>query len=506
MAQFLLALSLLISTTALAGPAPVAGFPAPPLQDNELLAPTRDGCNLVIRKQSPAADAEALRAIAAQTWGGVCVAGYAMGGGQQTFPHWWGRPFGPASVVLNDGSELLSFAWDGREVSETTHSSTGLRFAAKQGSQINTPDAQVRTSVKSCMLDRARFEQCRSKQQWEVLSVIRTDLRTGQVTEEYCPRPRHAEGCEPVWKKLSAPVKAEADRFTARFSAAAEQRWAETQQIVERWKAYLAAERDAAARAEAERLAAQKRVEDQRQSDLRVAAEAQARVVADARRAAQEASAAQARAEQLAYQESEVTFANALETFSAGQLYALADEMQTNGDNNRARRALRAIIGRFESHPLAATAVQQLTRLPVTGDDQPGRRPTQRTMGPPPKFSSVCARNARKVDDLLEVETGGGIMTSTPAIIETLQTFIQLRAACLRDDAASREAVFNLDRDIAVYRAQCNERPAECNAPDEPHVQRYIQVLRTEAGRAIQEPDYSIDLGPVGVPDDGSGG
>lgn len=53
-------------------------------------------------------------------------------------------------------------------------------------------------------------------------------------------------------------------------------------------------------------------------------------------------------------------FQTKLDTYGAGQLFALADELAEQGQADQSRAARRALISRFPESPLAATAAQQL--------------------------------------------------------------------------------------------------------------------------------------------------
>ena len=105
--------------------------------------------------------------------------------------------------------------------------------------------------------------------------------------------------------------------------------------------AMLAAE--AQQKTQAERMAREaevRRVEEERQSAMRAAADQQRK--------------SEAAAAERAYRES-------LNSMSAGQLFAKADELSSAGDKSKAREVLRTLVSRFPDHPLAATAAQQIS-------------------------------------------------------------------------------------------------------------------------------------------------
>jgi hypothetical protein len=56
----------------------------------------------------------------------------------------------------------------------------------------------------------------------------------------------------------------------------------------------------------------------------------------------------------------DLAYKNILSTMNAGQLFAKADELSSQGDTAKAREVLRTLVSRFPDHPLAATAAQQM--------------------------------------------------------------------------------------------------------------------------------------------------
>jgi hypothetical protein len=59
-------------------------------------------------------------------------------------------------------------------------------------------------------------------------------------------------------------------------------------------------------------------------------------------------------------EQAEQQFRASLQTMNPGQLFARADELNAQGDRDRAREAQRALMSRFPDHPLAATAARQM--------------------------------------------------------------------------------------------------------------------------------------------------
>ena len=117
--------------------------------------------------------------------------------------------------------------------------------------------------------------------------------------------------------------------------------------------------------------------------DARQAAEAQQKLayerqqLEDAERlaAAERQKASQAAAEQRRKEEAaavERAYRESLNTMNAGQLFAKADELSSNGDSAKAREVLRTLVSRFPNHPLAAQAAAQMTSGSATNAQSGG--------------------------------------------------------------------------------------------------------------------------------------
>ncbi|MEQ1536652.1 MAG: hypothetical protein ABL923_12335 [Burkholderiaceae bacterium] len=63
------------------------------------------------------------------------------------------------------------------------------------------------------------------------------------------------------------------------------------------------------------------------------------------------------------------SFRDSLAKMNAGQLFAKADELSSQGDKAKAREVLRILVSRFPDHPLAATAAQQIAALGNTANN-----------------------------------------------------------------------------------------------------------------------------------------
>ena len=82
----------------------------------------------------------------------------------------------------------------------------------------------------------------------------------------------------------------------------------------------------------------------------------------DAKAAAQRA-AQQERAAAEQQRVKEQLFSDAMQKGSVGELYALADQLESEGQADASRKAYRAVVTRFPDHPLAATAANRLGAL-----------------------------------------------------------------------------------------------------------------------------------------------
>lgn len=79
--------------------------------------------------------------------------------------------------------------------------------------------------------------------------------------------------------------------------------------------------------------------------------------------------------------ERERQFHAELQHANPGQLYALADQWREQGDADKARQALRAMVTRFPDHALTASAVSQLNRLNAAVLAPPASPVTRPTSG-----------------------------------------------------------------------------------------------------------------------------
>ncbi|WP_447774997.1 hypothetical protein [Variovorax boronicumulans] len=106
----------------------------------------------------------------------------------------------------------------------------------------------------------------------------------------------------------------------------------------------------------------------------------------------------------------EQQFRSSLQTMNPGQLFARADELNTQGDKTRAREVQRALTSRFPNHPLAATAARQIAGESSTSSETSsnaasaaGTRATVATRGEP-SVEMLISRCSETLKTTIDVE------------------------------------------------------------------------------------------------------
>lgn len=217
------------------------------------------------------------------------------------------------------------------------------------------------------------------------------------------------------------------------------------------------------------------------------------RAAAEARQRAVLESEAKAR---VAAEGKERDYRASLGTMNAGQLYALADELKSNGDANKSREVLRALVSRFPDHPLGAQAVQQMQAL-----SQP--RPVPAAAAPPAArtdFSSVCMRNYRKIWDTLKAQQAPIYPGIDSTLRDNAPLVDQVLAPCAgfdRSAADMRKRVQDNTRD-EIETCRRNGTMPMCASRTDPQNQRGADLLRAQVAMALSNPNYSADLGSAG--------
>lgn len=220
----------------------------------------------------------------------------------------------------------------------------------------------------------------------------------------------------------------------------------------------------------------------------RAAAEAQQRAVLEAQAKAR--AAAQAR---------ERDYRASLGTLNAGQLYALADELKSNGDANKSREVLRALVSRFPDHPLGAQAVRQMQALA-----QP-RPAAAAPVGAAPAaartdFSSVCMRNFRKIWDILKAQQAPIYPGIDSARRDAAPLMDQVLAPCAGFDRSAADMRRNWQDGTRDEIESCRRNGTQlmCAARTDPQNQKGADLLRAQVALALGNPNYSADLGSAG--------
>jgi hypothetical protein len=180
--------------------------------------------------------------------------------------------------------------------------------------------------------------------------------------------------------------------------------------------------------------------------------------------------------EQLAAEE-EAIFVKNIETVNnPGTLFTLADELAELGNQDRARRAFRALVRRFPDSPLAAQAAARLG----SGADAstPATRPATSTSSTA-RWSSVCMRNMNKLQQKISAE--GKTFQFSRGFYDALLNMV---SPCQSYDSEARSEVGIKSRERASLSGQ---------DPYDPN----LAWLQAESRKAVSDPNYSADLGPV---------
>jgi len=327
-----------------------------PLLPNEVIVPMQN-CAMVF--PGAAVTPEVRATYAKMLWTGACryglIDGWGVMGEQSTLDSireqhlnldsqaFYGRltglsrsnAFGGNSVTWTAGGKLVSY--DGLDDAMTP------RWGAFMTAGDPAPTSlmimygggayrRVATSKADCTyFDRDKWDAeakrankgCGQGAQFPIYGVtVSTNTDTTGVTT-YCPDPRTYVGCEGLWRQQLGTMVADAATIKAEIVAKMELDHAAIAATVQAYETQLAAADAAAKHAAAERAAAAQAAQDQAMADFRASLAAK----------------------------------------NAGQLFALADELRTKGDDDRAREVLRTLVSRFPDHPLSVTAAQQLSAM-----------------------------------------------------------------------------------------------------------------------------------------------
>lgn len=326
-----------------------------PLGPDEVVIPTRN-CSFVV-VAPPGTDLDALRTSHAKmTWDGPCRYGLAHGTGTFGEPDTlaslrgygiqiqseavFGRLLPGSRTVNANGDVEIMASSNGRSASlKNLDASNTPRWGAdnmRGGSQMTVyadgDFTAVSTWSQTCRYydqDKMSAEEkrankgCREGATFTIYNVWRFTKNDTTGEHRYCPDPRTPSGCEGLWREMTAPLAPQVQAIQAEANASAAATRARVAQMMQSYDRRLA---------EAETA--------RRQAAMQRAAEAQA-----------------------AAEKEEAEFQASLKTKNPGQLFALADQLRSDGDTYRAREALRALVSRFPDHPLAVTAAQQMSQM-----------------------------------------------------------------------------------------------------------------------------------------------
>lgn len=196
------------------------------------------------------------------------------------------------------------------------------------------------------------------------------------------------------------------------------------------------------------------------------------------------------------------------QAMNSGQLFAEADELNTQGDFTRAREVHRSLMSRFPDHALTATVARQMAGDSGSGMASPSSSPSPR----PSTFtkersrhSSVCARNIAKVEQVLKAAN----VLRYPALGTFDYDFYDMvnRVAqrCMANDPAMKDTYDSNERNRSQLQAYCQTRSRPCSrwAEHEPEAgknQRWFELFSAEYNKMMADWDgYSRELdGPGG--------
>lgn len=444
---------------------------APPLMASEVFGLTSNGCGIVMDTGRPGAVVEipatvttparkvtAEQYIGEQVWKGDCSSGLAMG---------WGR-YGPPG---KDGVD--SEFWPEQEFAygysldvmrsqmDTHYMLPAVEGAARQvsirrlgedgsgapawassgsdlwgGSSVSADGLNFRTNTSNCYIDSKRFRGC-SGDGYPVFGITRQELVTGgQVTEHWCPDPRSSSGCASLWNELAGPTLAKARAIISEWR---EKRDARVEEYALTMRPWLSRkdERDAAQRAEADRLAAE------RDSAARAA---------------------------------EQRYRDSLKTLNAGELFTLADELAATGDATKAREVRRALVSRFPDSALAATAAQQLAATAVAASPSSVASSTPAGNGYAAGVvggAGLPLAECRRMEDASDIPRKMAALQQdnlnqmTRGIIVAADFMIDTYRACLPDPTA-QQIVAQYEKTRAETLVTCRKVSSTDNCTDSP--------------------------------------
>lgn len=201
-------------------------------------------------------------------------------------------------------------------------------------------------------------------------------------------------------------------------------------------------------------------------------------------------------------------FRTSLNNLNAGQLFAKADELSSNGDASKAREVLRVLLSRFPDHPLAAAAAQKMVERSssAVGDGSTNGAPSTTS-----RYSSVCIRNSKKIEAIQQrqgLKMSGA--TNDKFMIKVNDLWAQLMQPCVGSDQKAKQFFDEARRSSQSVESYCRgvHQNWEClewgsdGVTDEglsvPEANRkWFNAFSAEVRKAIGDPNYSADLDSV---------
>lgn len=229
--------------------APLLVFPAlasaqtadPPIREQEFIALTKSGCRLVLSLPDTGREAyiqRMRRSYATRDFTGPCPFGLVSGmwtqrvGNTTTeYYYGWGRVL-TRRLVQRSGA---GHKGDAYALGDTTVYRTfaddpwAPKWTGQPGGEswLESPTHGVITVLRRCSKHPERFPECVGSVNHDVHGVrvwrrassrlaSRTDTAQLDDRIEWCPDPGTSNGCEGLWQRLSAPLRADIERFMAR--------------------------------------------------------------------------------------------------------------------------------------------------------------------------------------------------------------------------------------------------------------------------------------------------
>lgn len=465
----------------------------PEILPNEVYGLTSNGCGIILDMQGKTfvelnnvlpdgtlgkTRIDPVKYIATQVWSGDCSGGLAQG---------WGKfgPSGPDGVESEYWSES-EFAYgrdlgvykDGHSISYRVSDAQGKISVLRlqnlgegdavvpkwpvtdvdlfEGSSFSYADKNYRTEISNCYLDTNRFRGC-SGDGYLVYGIAVQDVSEGggEVVHHWCPQIKSTKGCENLWQELTATPMANLRTELQTYKTERVEMLQQYEAISGPWLA---------------------------QQDERAAALMAERVTNEA--AAASAAASQEQEKQVASQKAEEDFQQQLATANAGELFVLADELDSTGDVEQARLARRALISRFPDSPMAATAAEQMASTTQVNPVANGSDNAQAESG-----IAVCQQTERASDlpQQLANLPADNINLGTRGIIAQADFMINTYRQCLPDSQA--QAIvdqYTATRESALINCRAYSTVDNCLIP--PYGPEYeADLQRQEAARQQAE-------------------